>query len=138
MIEVTDEEVGMPNQQEQTEQVDAEKVAHMRELLSKPGGEAEVARRYGEDATSSEEFRTAQRQQKAAADRAREMRLEAAKEAERAAERAQGTGTAHADRAEASAVSDRLDEANKALDKNRAVIKDQVERARGQVQMQSM
>lgn len=67
--------------QQRHDEVDAERVAHMRDLLSRPGGEAEVARRYGSEAEHSDEFRAAKRQQKASTDRAREARAAAAKDA---------------------------------------------------------
>lgn len=128
----------MPNQQEQEEQIDAEKVAHMRDLLSKPGGEVEVARRYGEAAIDSEEFRTAQRQQQLAAQRGREAREAAAKEAAEKAQAAQASNRRGDDRTDRAELERRLDSANDDLDKNRAAIKSQAERTKGQVQMQSM
>lgn len=107
----------------------------MRDLLSRPGGEAMIEQRYGEAATDSEEFRAARRQQQRAAQRGREAREAAAKQAAEKAEQSRWVGQRGGDRSE---LQDKLDRANKDLDTNRAEIRSQAEKSKGQVQMQSM
>lgn len=121
--------------QEREGRVDAARVAHMRELLSKPGGEAEVARYYGPEATDSDEFRAAERQQQRAVQRGREQREAAAQAVVETAARARRSAES---RRGGDASQSKLDQANKDLDRNREAIRSQAEKSKGQVQMQSM
>lgn len=54
------------------EEVDRDKAAEIRRMLEQPGGEDEVARRFGKAELSSDEFRAAQRQLREARTRRRE------------------------------------------------------------------
>lgn len=74
--------------QDRAGQVDAERVANMRALLNEPGGEAEIARRYGEQAVNSDEFAAAKRQQQATTARQREAREAREAQAQRADQQA--------------------------------------------------
>ncbi|MBE7157891.1 MAG: hypothetical protein INR62_05580 [Rhodospirillales bacterium] len=93
--------------QERNDQVDAEKVSQMRQLLAQPGGQALIEKRYGSGATNSPEYAAAQKAQRAAAERARAQREAAAKEA---AQRERSRSGPQREGAQA-----RLDRANAAL-----------------------
>lgn len=75
--------------QERAGHVDAERVAAMRAMLSEPGGEAEIAKRYGEAALQSDELATARSQQRAATARQREQRERIARAQQAKAEQRQ-------------------------------------------------
>lgn len=100
------------------EQVDSEKVAAIKQMLDQPGGQDEVAKRFGKSELTSEEFATARRQQA----EARARRREAAEKREQDArqERSQVVRTAEkgAQRAtDPAQVRDRLKEGQKNLRK---------------------
>lgn len=63
-----------------TEKIDAERVEQIRGMLSRPGGEAEVRKRFGEAALGSDEYAAAKREISRVRRRQAEARLDAVAE----------------------------------------------------------
>lgn len=106
------------------EDIDAQRVAQYRELLTKPGGEAAIARRWGDDAVSSKEAAAAKTQLKNMQARQREVRERAIRAQRDAAQKQEQNAQKGAQNPQTRGqeLEDKLASANKDLKANREQI----------------